>query len=298
MVIPMDLKQSERKFLMVDRNPCINCKVHILEVSKDCFRCTNCPDKKDYLLKSNGLEPFHRKFNPEASGFEEYDPLDAIMKPEEKALLMAGPNAQIERKCHTCHKSFPIDKVDEFFYKSKRKDGYMINCKVCHNKRAKRNAKNRKKEGKRDFLLKPPPVENRTPITLTEQEMEKAHNMSPESNTPVSSDTQMVCTECGKIAVGMDEIKLLFSHHNRSNSGFYSKCKECVSKHKTEVMLKTNEKSGKYDSPQNLSVIRIDFTPHPELLERLIALSKRNFRYPNQEVLYILEKYIRGESDV
>jgi hypothetical protein len=135
----------------------------------------------------------------------------------------------------------------------------------------------------------------------------------PAIKKEVNMETTKICNKCG-IEKPLDR----FSPNKECRLGVEGTCKDCkkeayrkryaeskqsiadVKLPATFGQFEVNDKAGSDPQPA-LSItdepqtIRIDFSAYPEILERIIGLSKSEFRTPEMQILYMLNYSMEAE---
>lgn len=251
-----------------EKRPCLECKIFKTGRATDNPRCKKCPDLLDYLLKIQGKETFHRGFNPHTPGFEPYDPL-APIEPEKETPKKTPKKKTEHIICKgPCGQQYPLEAASQFFYKAQTSTGYMGKCKKCFNQYNKERKQKEREEKKK---------KRQTP-----------DNEPSPDNKPSYEHIKKTCNTCETVFNGEKEIKENFGSHNMSEDGFSKSCKKCVSNQKREEMDKYLERKKK--------IIPIDFNSYPELLRDLTNEAQTSYRNIDQQIMFVLEKYLKGEK--
>lgn len=265
------------------KSPCLECKhqdgCHHTE------RFSNCPERRDYIEKTEGREPHFRGFNPTTPGFEPADP--DYIAPAGPKLINPGyesrknsviPEKKSEskpvkpiteksvKKCEDCPRTAntPLE-IKALFSKSwKSKDGYTKICKVCHGKKI-REGQKRKAE-----MNKKKPTESAANQAVADIRENK--------------NIEKTCTDCGVTFVG-NEIEENFAVHNKSRDGFFNYCRECHAKRFEKIVLKPKRERKK-------NSILLDFTDYLDVLNDLNEMALASFRTTEQQVMFLISEAV------
>jgi len=171
-------------------SPCPACKHQ--DGCHNTDRFADCPERLDYLIKTEGGEPHHRGFKPDVPGFEPADP-DYIATGPKIIRPYNGKKAKREND-----KKSTLDELKEVEELAKNKQS----------------------------VNKKPPKSSKK--SLNKAPVKKASMKPPETDYEDIVDIQTkTCSDCGKTYKGAEIIIKNFSPHNLTEDGLFKYCKAC-----------------------------------------------------------------------